>query len=463
MKKYVSMLLVLVLVLGLFAGCANEPAETTAPATGEIPTTEAIPETDPTEETEPQLSAEEELLAQMNAIISDPEHPLMAAAIGVIKDGEIIFAEAVGDMNLNGDPATGDTKYRIASISKLNTAIAAWQLIEQGLIDPDADASEYLGFELRNPNFPDTPITVRMIMSHTSSIREGNYNIPYGQHISDYFTPGNIYYYKDCWAPETEAPGEFFEYCNMNYCLMGTIIERVSGERFDRYMVKHIYEPMGLSCSFNVSEMSPEAQAQIGTLYRKFNAAGQYDPVNGKWTAQCDDFTNGYPNVDYSDYEIGTNGSLFGPMGSLRVSTRELCEIMLMFCNGGSYNGVQILKPETIEAMFTPVWTYDPELENGDTYWGLMNCYGMGPHIFTNTDFGDRMIVGQDLPFAGHTAEAYGLLGGMGFDRETGNGIVYIVAGTGCDMDTYYGEYSAFYGWEEALLTAGITYAEFEY
>ena len=465
MKKYLSLLLAIVMVLGLFAGCAKEPAapETTVPATEEIIATDPVPT-----ETEKEETPEDKLIAEMNAIISDPERPLMAATIGIIKDGEIVFCEGVGDMNLNGDPTTGDTKYRIASISKLNTAIAAWQLIEQGLIDPDADASEYLGFELRNPNFPDTPITVRMIMSHTSSIREGGdnsgtYNIPYGHHISEFFTPGAEYYCNGCWAPETEAPGEYFSYCNMNYCLMGTIIERVSGERFDQYMVNHIYEPMGLTCSFNVSEMSAEAQAQIGTLYRKFNAAGQYDPINGTWTAQCDDFTNGYPNNDYSDYEIGTNGSLFGPMGSLRVSTRELCEIMLMFCNGGTYNGVQILKPETIEAMFTPVWTYDPELENGDTYWGLMNCYGMGPHIFTNTDMGDRMIVGQDLPFAGHTSEAYGLLGGMGFDRETGNGIIYIVAGTGCDMDTYYGEYSAFYGWEEALLTAGLTYADFDY
>lgn len=452
-KRYLSIFLVLVLVLCLLAGCGEKP--TAEPTT--------IPAADPvTEESIPEETPEDKLLEQMNDIISDPEHPLMAAAIGVIKDGEIIFAEAVGDKNLNGESATADTKYRIASISKLVTAIGAWQLIEQGLIDPDADASTYLGFELRNPNFPDTPITVRMIMSHTSSIREGNYSIPFGHNISEYFTKGKLYYYKDCWAPAEEAPGEFFSYCNMNYCLIGTIIERVSGERFDQYMTRHVFEPMGLTCSYNVSDMSEEAQAQVGTLYRKFKA-GRYDPVNGVWTAQCDDFTKGYPNVDYSGYEIGSNGSLFGPMGSLRISVRELCQIMLMFCNGGSCNGAQILKPETIEQMFTPVWTYDPELENGNNYWGLMNSYGMGPHIFTNTDMGDRMILGQDLPFAGHTAEAYGLLGGMGFDRKTGNGIVYIVAGTGSDPTKYYGNYSAFYGWEESLLTAGITYADFEY
>ena len=173
MKKYLSLLLAIVMVLGLFSGCNKAPAapETTVPATEEIIATDPVPT-----ETEKEETPEDKLIAEMNAIISDPERPLMAATIGIIKDGEIVFCEGVGDMNLNGDPTTGDTKYRIASISKLNTAIAAWQLIEQGLIDPDADASEYLGFELRNPNFPDTPITVRMIMSHTSSIREGGDN-----------------------------------------------------------------------------------------------------------------------------------------------------------------------------------------------------------------------------------------------------------------------------------------------
>ena len=216
---------------------------------------------------------------------------------------------------------------------------------------------------------------------------------------------------------------------------------------------------------------APTAETVTLNLYRSGTPGTEdllcqmhmYPAKNGTWTAQVDDFTNGYPNQDYAEYVIGTNGSLFGPMGGLRISVNELCQIMLMFCNGGSHNGAQILKPETVERMFTPVWTYDPELENGDTYWGLMTCYGAGPHIFTNTDMGDRMIIGQDLPFAGHTAEAYGLLGGMGFDRETGNGIIYIVAGTGCDPSDYYGEYSAFYGWEEALLTAGLTYADFDY
>lgn len=414
------------------------------------------------------MTQEEKLLTRMRALLSDPEHPVLAAAVGVVKDGTVVFSDAVGTRQLDGSTTTGDTKYRIASISKLITAVGVWQLIEQGLIDPDADASPYLGFELKNPSYPDTPITVKMLLSHTSSVREGgdkagSYNIPYGHSISEFFTEGMSFHNPGCWAPAGEAPGEFFAYCNMNYCLLGTIIENVSGERFDKYMTNHVFAPMGLSCSFNVFDMPEHVQAQVGTLYRKLNEAGVQDPVNGVWTAQCDDFTNGYPNEDHAGYIIGSNGSLFGPMGSLRISVNELCQIMLMFCSHGSYCGRQILKKETIERMFTPVWTFDPQLKNGENYGGLMNCYGMGPHIFTNSGLGDRMVAGQDLPFAGHTAEAYGLVGGMGFDRRNGNGIVYYITGFGSDIGNNSGEYSAFYRLEETLLTAGADFAQFGY
>lgn len=409
----------------------------------------------------------DKLIARLKEIISDPEYPVLTAAVGVVKDGNVAFSDAVGWKQPGGDAATGDTKYRIASISKLITANGVWQLIEQGLIDPDADVCRYLGFQLRNPAYPDTPITVKMLLSHTSSIRDGgrpgSYNIPCGHPISDFFTEDSPYYNPNCRAPTGEAPGVFFAYCNMNYCLLVTVMEQVSGERFDRYMIDHVFGPMGLTCSYNVCEMPADVQAQVGTLYRKLNEAGEQDPLNGVWTAQQDDFTSGYPNGDHSGYAIGSNGSLFGPMGSLRISIRELCEMMLMFCNHGSYHGVQLLKPETVARMFTPVWTYDPALKNGENYGSLMNCYAMGPHIFTNQEMGDRLVTGQKLPFAGHTAEAYGLVGGMAFDRERGNGIVYFVAGLGCDMAKSSGVYSALYRFEEALLTAGADFARFDY
>ena len=412
-------------------------------------------------------SASETLLARMMAIAADPEHPLMAAAVGIVKNGRVLFSGAVGHKQLTGEAATADTKYRIASISKLSTAIGIWQLIERGLMDPEGDISQYLGFTLRNPHHPDIPLTLKMVMCHTSSIRDGevpgSYNIPYGYPITAFFEAGHPCHNPDCWAPAVEVPGVYYHYCNMNYCLLGHMIEHVSGQRFDQYMIEHVFAPMDLSCSFNVAEMPDRVKAQVGTLYRKHDPSGAYDPIGGTWTPQCDDFTGGYPNPDHSGYAVGTNGSLYGPMGSLRISMNELCQMVLMFCSGGSYNGVQILRPETVERMFTPAWTYDPQLHNGNNYNRMMNCYGMGPHIFLNIDMGDRIVKGQDLPFEGHTAEAYGLLGGMLFDRRRGNGLLYIAAGTGSDPDRYPGRYSSFRGWEEDLLTAAADCAQFDY
>jgi hypothetical protein len=112
--------------------------------------------------------------------------------------------------------------------------------------------------------------------------------------------------------------------------------------------------------------------------------------------------------------------------------------------------------------MFAPVWNYDPVRINGETCGNQMYCYGMGPHIFTNR-YLDRLVEGKDLPFAGHTAEAYGLVGCMAFDRKKGNGIVYYISGLGSDPAQYRGLYSSFYRWEEQLLTAAADFAQFDY
>ena len=272
MKKCLALVLAVLMTMTLLTGCAQKAATSSAAASVQSASASAPAQSaasgaaqspagssqSTAAESAPVTAGDEaSLKARMNEIISDPEHPLAAAAIGVVKDGQIAFADAVGSKTIDNDdpsknvPADGDTKYRIASISKLATAIAVWQLIEAGKIDPDKDASEYLGFTLRNPSYPDTPITVRMMMSHTSSIREDGddamYNIPLGHDVSEFFTPGKEYYCSGCWAPEGQAPGEYFSYANINYGLLGTIIERVSGERFDNYMTAHIFEPMGLS------------------------------------------------------------------------------------------------------------------------------------------------------------------------------------------------------------------------
>jgi hypothetical protein len=132
---------------------------------------------------------------------------------------------------------TIDDPVRIASVSKLVVALGVMRLAEQGRIDLDADVSRQLGWPLRNPAFPDVPITLRMLLSHTSSVKDegDNYVLPLGRTVRETAA-----------LPETfdraHRPGAFFRYSNLNYPLIGSVLEKATGERFDRLM-------SGWSCS----------------------------------------------------------------------------------------------------------------------------------------------------------------------------------------------------------------------
>ena len=405
------------------------------------------------------------LISLMNELIENEKHPLLAASIGIIRDGKVIFSETAGSRFVYPDsqeklPADRTTKFRMASISKLLTATGIWQQIEKGIISPETEAGEILGFRMRNPNFPDIPVTIGMLLSHTSSIREGDddvictYHIPFPHTVREFFEPGSTCYYPGCWAGRGEEPGEFFSYCNFNYGLLGTILECVSGERFDKYMTNHVFAPLGLDCGFYIPSMTESAREHIGTLYRKLDDRGNYDPQHGAWRAQVDDYSKGVPQ-GIDAYRIGTNATLFSPQGGLRASVEDLMILMQAWMG---LTRVKLLSEETIAQMFLPVWTFDENAKNGDSR--CDQCYGRGPQIFLNRKGTDRLSETVDLPFVGHGAGAYGLLGTLGMDLKRKNGIVVVAMGTG---GKYPGNYSCSSRWEEIMLTAAAEYAGFEY
>ena len=269
-------------------------------------------------------------------------------------------------------------------------------------------------------------------MSHTSSLseRDGNYNIEYNHHISEFFESKSEIYYNGSYS-KTNYPG-YYDYININYCLLGTIIENITNERFDLYMKTKVLEPLNITGGFNLDIMPLEVLDEIGTIYKKLTNRS-FD-INGKWTACMDDFTKGFPKNNYSEYVIGTNGALFGPMGSLRISLTELTHLVYMFLNNGTYNGKVILKPETVEKMFKIIWKYDENKKNGDTGDGYDYAYAGGPSFITNIGK-NRIHRTKNLNFSGHTADAYGLFGGVFFDRIRGYGVVYRGNGVSIDLD----------------------------
>ena len=186
------------------------------------------------------------------------------------------------------------------------------QLVEQGKINLDEDVSRYLGFTLRNPKYPNKAITSRMLLSHTSSIRDyPTAYVPFKSNVKSFFTSA------DCWTA-SRAPGAWFSYSNLNFILLATIMEKVSGQRFDKYMNKNVLKPLDIKGSFNLRDFSSSDLQKMGTLYRK--TKGEAD----RYYAQMDDRPIELPNAaQQANYRTGTNAGIFSPQGGLRVSPVE--------------------------------------------------------------------------------------------------------------------------------------------
>lgn len=409
-------------------------------------------------------------------MIDDKKYGVPGLGVAIVKHGKLTYENTLGQRYIdnknskNNLPMNKNTKLRIASISKTFTAVAYMQLVEQGKIDLDKDISEYLGFKLRNPNYPDIAITSRMLLSHTSSLRDGRvYAIAPEYSVKEFFVPeGKFYENGSHFAPKGEAPGEFFHYTNLNYGLLGTIIEKVTNQRFDDYMRDSIIKQMNLDASYDVADFNKKDLENLGVIYQK-QKNGIWNN-EGPWIAQIDDYKNlkishnivyvNNPDVraedsfyDLSKYKIGTNATIFSPQGGLRISLKDLEKWMMMFINNGEYNGTQILSKESVDLMFNPYWTLNSEKSNGITYGGLMNCYGLGIQNMKNIDK-DRFLADRNIEMSGHFGEAYGLLAGMFIDRTNKNGFIYVMNGMASSEDDNAGQYSGMYRWEEKFCTS---------
>ena len=406
------------------------------------------------------------LMDALEAIVNDAQRPLASLAVLAIRNGSVVFEAALGHRDIAaGLPATPDTLYRIASISKLVTAIGFMQLVESGQVELDRDVAAYLGGPLRNPAFPDQAITAGMLLNHTSSLRDAGDLFPaqVGQRIEQALKPGAS---GMRWATAAGQGPEnrYFNYANVNYVLLGTLIERVSGQRFDRYMQQRVFQPLRLRASFNpVQDFEPTELQQLATLYRKSPDQGRTWDASGPWIPQGPDRTgvraSGIPRLE--QYAVGDNAGVFGPQGSLRISVRGLGTLMRLMLNEGTVDGVQILRPTTVRTMLEPHWVFNghSRTPNGNTYRGLFYAWGLGPQRFTDhggkPGSGDRIgSAAGGFSGAGHLGDAYGLLSGLVFDPVSRNGMAYAIGGVSSDPERYRGAYSAFSRWEEAVLAA---------
>jgi CubicO group peptidase (beta-lactamase class C family) len=433
---------------------------------------------------------------QLRRIAENPDAPLASLVVVIVDGGAVVYEGAWGRSRIDAaqperdQRATPSTKYRVASLSKVVTALGAMQLVEQGKLDLDADISLYLGFSLRNPNYPDRPITARMLLSHTSSLRDGGpYNIPAPYTLRDLFLPTGALYAGGAYfaspaqnaAPGADwGPGAYFAYANVNYGVLGTVMEAITGERFDVYIQEHVLGPLEIDGGFTTDALSDAGFAQLATIYTKQDAQGSWNPAN-PWRAQLDDFggirrypvppigaTAGYlplphPHAGFAPappapYAVGANATQFAPHAGLRISAHDLAKILLVLLGGGRDGETQIVQPGTVAGMLHDTWHFtDQQPGNGDTLHGRYRAWGLGLQHSTGTldaFGGDRLARGVTSDFWGHRGEAYGFLGGLWFDTERGAGFIYLIGGLGDDPYRHPGVYSSAYRWEELIQTA---------
>lgn len=281
------------------------------------------------------------------------ENQASSVAVGVIKGGQLVFAKGYGLANRETKmPATPDTVYLLASVSKPVIALAALTLVEAGKLNLDEEVSPYVGFTLRNPHFPQAKITMRHLLTHTAGITDASeadevtYPRPDPDQsleatIRQVFLPeGKEYREGAYWSPEN-APGMRFEYANYGATLAGFVVEKASGMPFTEYCNHAIFTPLRMNQTrwYN-RELPPDAK--IAMPY----------------------------NLDFEPYGIYSFNDY--PSGSLHSSVHDFARLLRMLIQGGELDGARVLTAASLKEFERPQFKGEDEGE-----W-------MGLFIFSN-------------------------------------------------------------------------------
>ncbi|MCX2494493.1 serine hydrolase [Pedobacter sp. PF22-3] len=335
----------------------------------------------------PSKAQQKEAEADFKSVMN--KYNAVGASVAVVKDGQIIYNHSFGLKDLEKKmPLNDNDIFRIASISKSFSATAIMQLVEAGKISLDDDFGDLVGFKIRNPKFPDQKITLKMALSHTSSLNDSQ-----GYLNFDVLNPGKNPNWAKCY--NDYAPGSKFDYCNLNFNLVGAIIEKQSGERFDNYIKKHVIKPLGLYAGYCVDSLD---STRFVNLYEYHDDTKTYTLSSSAYAPR---------RTEIADYVMGYSTPVFSPTGGMKISAHDLAKYMIMHMNYGTSNGIKIISKKSAKKMQT----------------ALTADEGYGLAIRT----ADHLIPGVKLK--GHSGSAYGLHSTMFFNPKEKFGFVIITNG----------------------------------
>jgi CubicO group peptidase (beta-lactamase class C family) len=241
---------------------------------------------------------------------------IAGAAVVIVKDGEVLALHGYGDADVargrRVDPAR--TLFRTGSVGKLFTWTAVMQQVEAGRLELDRDVNDYLDFRI--PPRDGRPVTLRDLMTHTPGFEEAikrlvtdrPERLATHEEYLKAWTPGRIF-----------PPGEVPAYSNYGVTLAGYILERVSGERYDDYIERHVFAPLGMSHSSTRQVLPAALRGDVSQGYLR--GSGPARPFE-----------------------------LFGvsPAGGATTTAADMAPFMIAWLQGGESGGARILRPETV-------------------------------------------------------------------------------------------------------------------
>lgn len=292
-------------------------------------------------------------------------HRVPGGAAGIILDGRLAWAKGYGLADIeNRRPMTADTIQNVGSVTKTLTTTLALQDIETGRLDLDGDINRYLSFPVRNPNHPQTPITLRQLLTHRSSIRDG---IAYGESyrcgdqtvsledwLQDYFAPSAPADHFHTWAPGTlHPPGSPRAYSNIAFGLVGLLSERVNGESYDTLCRERIFAPLGMTSSgFRLDTMDRAREAvPYKTLEDDFTP-GDLHELERAFARYPDAIPRAGGHYPFCSYSFATP-----PDGLLRTSIRDLAQFLSAWIGDGAIRGNEssrILSAQSVAMALAP-------------------------------------------------------------------------------------------------------------
>jgi len=365
-----------------------EPTPSPTPIPLPEPTPRRTPE--PTPEPEPQervieiLSEHKEIAEALDKISS--KFNCVAVSL-VVYDGEKkeYYSYQYGVAVIRtGRSLNTDTKFRVASLSKLVTAMCAMALVDKQMLDLDLDISYYLDYDVRNPNFPVTPITSRMLMQHTSSFYDSDDFLTSRQNDTSrtvrHLIEQNTSY-------KRRLPGIDYEYTNFGFSVLAAVCEMIYGKSLDIMAKELIFSPMGIDAAYLASSL--EDTTNIAQIYNNNHTLSRS--------------VNSLLNITDSG-ELGVDVHL--AQGNLTISVIDYARLLAMLGGDGVFEGARILSSESVREINYPtkrtaffemgLSTRRSEVDfmPGNTaYWHTGSAYGTFAQYIYSVDATNRGVV----------------------------------------------------------------------